>query len=64
MKLLINFITCIVFCVLPVLSHAKDMMLTLKDLNDKSSDIIIGRVESINSFYINNVWDFRALFTL
>jgi len=64
MKLIINFITCIVFCVLPVLLHANDMMLTLKDLNDKSSDIIIGRVESINSFYINNVWDFRALFTL
>lgn len=49
----------IVFCCLTVFlfgsnSFSGDTVLTLQELTRKSSDIIIGKVQSINCFYYNN----------
>lgn len=55
MKLFINIITTyIIISVFSTFSQASETMLTLKDLHDKCSHIIVGRVESVDSFYINN----------
>lgn len=49
-----NLIIVITLCILAASGYANEFMVSLEDLSLNSSDIVVGTVESINSFNINN----------